>query len=258
MSGALSLTATTTSRRRTGTAQLLVSVRDAREARIAAECGADIVDAKDPRAGALGGVGPRVLEHIVAAVNDRCPVSAAIGDVGDQALVNAAQASAAGAIFVKVGCEQLDADASIALWLARAADVVRSACDHSGRCRVVLAAYADRVAADDASRFVDFAARGGAAGILVDTMNKSGPSLFGVMAPEVVAHWVERAHEADLQLALAGGLAARDIEMASALGADIVGVRGAVCVGGRIGRLSGDRVRELATVLRAGRTSDCS
>ena len=48
--------------------RLLVSVRDVRDARAAVRGGADIVDAKDPRRGALGPVTHRILARIRAAV----------------------------------------------------------------------------------------------------------------------------------------------------------------------------------------------
>jgi len=42
--------------------------------------------------------------------------------------------------------------------------------------------------------------------------------------------------------ALAGGLSGPEFALARALGADVVGVRGAACVGGRLGRVSRTRV----------------
>ena len=48
--------------------RLLVSVADAAEARAALAGGADIIDAKEPRHGALGAVAPDVLRAIRNAV----------------------------------------------------------------------------------------------------------------------------------------------------------------------------------------------
>src|SRR5438067_2429694 len=59
--------------------RLLVSVADAAEARAALAGGADIIDAKEPRHGALGAVAPDVLRAIRNAVAVRRPVSAALG-----------------------------------------------------------------------------------------------------------------------------------------------------------------------------------
>lgn len=60
--------------------RLLVSVVSAEEARAALAGGADIIDVKDPRAGALGAPSPRVLAEVVDAVGDAAPVSVALGD----------------------------------------------------------------------------------------------------------------------------------------------------------------------------------
>src|SRR5256886_12785688 len=57
--------------------------------------------------------------------------------------------------------------------------------------------------------------------------------LFAVESPAGVAAWVAAAHAAGLFAALAGGLCGPDLARARSLGADVVGVRGAACVGGR-------------------------
>ena len=50
--------------------RLLVSVTSAAEASAALAGGADVIDAKDPRRGALGAVSPQTLRAILAAVDD--------------------------------------------------------------------------------------------------------------------------------------------------------------------------------------------
>src|SRR2546427_8160121 len=67
--------------------QLLVSVADASEGRAALLGGADVIDAKDPREGALGAVRPEVLGELRAAVGAGRPLSAALGDAGPPVLV---------------------------------------------------------------------------------------------------------------------------------------------------------------------------
>jgi len=76
--------------------RLLVSVRDVRDARAAVRGGADIVDAKDPRRGALGPVTPSTLARIRAAVPPGIPVSAALGDAeAEREVTRAARLAAA-------------------------------------------------------------------------------------------------------------------------------------------------------------------
>ena len=67
--------------------QLLVSVADASEGRAALLGGADVIDAKDPREGALGAVRREVLGELRAAVGAGRPLSAALGDSGPPVLV---------------------------------------------------------------------------------------------------------------------------------------------------------------------------
>src|SRR2546427_10904777 len=85
--------------------QLLVSVADASEAHAALLGGADVIDAKDPRQGALGAVRQVVLGTICTAVGAGRPVSAALGDEGPPTLIERGARAAArrGAAFVKVG-----------------------------------------------------------------------------------------------------------------------------------------------------------
>ena len=84
---------------------LLISVAGPAEARAALRGGADVIDAKDPRRGALGPVPLHRLAAIRAAVAGARPLSAALGDAAsEEALAGAvAAAVAVGVAFVKVG-----------------------------------------------------------------------------------------------------------------------------------------------------------
>ena len=62
---------------------LLVSVANAEEAAAALAGGADIIDAKNPAAGALGAVPGRVFREIRSVVGMARPVTAALGDASD-------------------------------------------------------------------------------------------------------------------------------------------------------------------------------
>src|SRR5438552_80298 len=85
--------------------RLLVSVATAAEALAALDGGADVIDAKNPLAGALGAVSIDRLREIHAAVGGRRPVTAALGDAADEAAIehDARAFAAAGAAFGKVG-----------------------------------------------------------------------------------------------------------------------------------------------------------
>jgi len=220
--------------------RLLVSVATAAEAAAAVAGGADIVDAKDPRRGALGAVSLHVFASIHAAVGGMTPVSAAAGDAGDEArIVDAARAfSQAGAAFVKVGFAGIRSGARVAQ-LLRAALVRTPA--------VIAVAYADSPAAGSIppEGIIEAAARAGALGVLIDTADKQGPGLCGLVSHEQIHDWVGTAHEHGMIAAVAGKLTARDIEPIARTGADIAGVRGAACDHGRMGTVSSRRVRTL-------------
>ena len=209
--------------------QLLVSVRGPADARAALIGGADVIDAKDPRRGALGAVSPVALAAIRRAVGSARPVSAALGDAATEpAVARRARAAARhGLAFVKVGFAGVRSEA-----------------------RVRGLAAAARIGSLAPERLVAAAAEVGAAGVLLDTAQKPA-SLFALEPPDVVAAWVAGAHEAGLFAALAGGLADADLATARELGADVVGVRGAACIGGRLGRVAPERVATLLALARA-------
>jgi hypothetical protein len=169
-----------------------------------------------------------------------------LGDAADDAEVAraASDAAAGGAALVKIGFAGI-ADAARATALARAA--VRGAEDGRPGAGVIVVGYADGAAVGSVSlaALLDVARAAGARGVLVDTADKSGPGLFGLVGGDALAAWVGEAHAAGLLVALAGRLAAADLPRARATGADVVGVRGAACDGGRGGRVSAERVRAL-------------
>jgi uncharacterized protein (UPF0264 family) len=227
--------------------RLLVSVTDAREARVAVEGGVDIVDVKNPAEGALGAPAPGVIERVREVVPPDRPVSAAIGDLPNQpgtAALAALGAARSGAAYVKVG-----------LWGASTTDeavaVLRAARGAvNGGAAVIAAAYADaeRVPAGPLppGAVVEAARRAGVEGCLLDTAVKDGRGLFEWLASEALEALVAEGHAAGLEMALAGALRADELSAVRATGADIAGVRAAACRGGlrtapldaaRIGRL---------------------
>ena len=230
--------------------RLLVSVASATEALAALAGGADIIDAKDPLAGALGAVPIAVLAEIRAAVGGAQPVTAAIGDAADETAIEATACAfaAAGAALVKVGFAGIANAARIAQLAAAAQRGVRSG--RAGHCGLILVAYADaeRAASLPPAALVDVAAGAGAHGILLDTADKSGPGLRALIAPDALGAWVAGAHERGLLVALAGKLVADDLPFVRDAGADVAGVRGAACEGGRTGQVSAERVRMLRSL----------
>ena len=231
--------------------RLLVSVTSADEAMDALRGGAEIIDAKDPSAGALGPVDPETFSAICAVVNPDVPVSAALGDATSSSEVEraAAEMAARGATFVKIGFAHVADVARVAELIER---TVRGCERGSSTSGVVAVAYADaaRVGAVDARSLVSIAADYGARGVLVDTADKTGSGLTTLWTTAQLSDWVAEVRALGLVAAVAGKLTADDVPAVRFSGADIVGVRGAACVGGRMGRVSEERVRGLRHRLR--------
>jgi uncharacterized protein (UPF0264 family) len=226
--------------------RLLVSVATADEARAAMAGGADVIDAKDPSAGALGPVALESLCAICAVVNGERPLTAALGDVDDETAIERATLAltSAGAALVKIGFAGIhDLDRVAALIAAAVSGASRGEGSKAG---VVAVAYAD---ADGVGAglgpFVPLVARAGARGVLLDTVDKNGPGLRDLVPFDRLAAWVADAHQAGLQVAIAGRLTVDDLQFVSDTGADIAGVRGAACDLGRNGRVSAEKVRLL-------------
>ena len=231
--------------------RLLVSVRNASEARHAVHGGADLVDAKDPSAGALGAVTLDTLRLIVNAVAGRRAVTAALGDAIDEETIQRAafEYAATGIGFVKMGFAGITNRSRVERLIAAAGEGIEAARPFS--CGAVAVAYADTggTTSVDPDTLVDAAARMAATGVLLDTALKHGPGLRHLMSASVLEAWVARAREAGLMVALAGKLTAGDLAFVRDIGADIAGIRGAACRGGRSSSIDEERVRLLRAAL---------
>jgi len=216
--------------------RLLVSVRDADEARSAIEGGAAIIDAKEPSRGALGAVELPMLRAIRDAVGNACPLSAALGDADDDAsLANAAHDVAAlGVAYVKIGFHGVHDP-------ERAAELLRAAMHGADAARqsthVIAVAYADAELVDALSprALIEVASRAGAHGVLLDTAMKTRGRLLERMTTSAIIEWVEAAHRASLLAALAGGLARLTPGLAAPGGA--IALHGTLMVSAFLGTL---------------------
>jgi uncharacterized protein (UPF0264 family) len=235
--------------------RLLVSVRSAAEVAAAVAGGADIVDAKEPAAGSLGAVSGHVLREIALSVPAGVPLSIALGEPKDVAALEAAMAELHGLTprprraYVKIGLSTAG-DGAEALLTA----LVGLASRTPIRPSVVAVAYADYVAAGAPApeTVARLAAAARADGVLLDTWGKDGGDLFHYLAKPTLHAWIEQVHAAGLLVALAGSLSIEGVRVVADLPADIVGVRGAACLGGRTGVVSEGRVAELKAALAQG------
>jgi uncharacterized protein (UPF0264 family) len=244
--------------------RLLVSVRSRDEASAALAGGADVIDAKDPASGALGAVSPHVLREICECVGGTRLVTAALGDADAIAVRNPPDSDEraletmtrvfveAGATLVKIAFPWTSPSASLRALLRAAVRGARAgAADGAARdCGVVAVAYAEAETMM-ITEIAKNAADAGAVGVLLDTANKSGPGLRGLVSDTALTAWVAAAHDRGLLAAVAGKLTADDLPFVRDAGADIAGVRSAACTGGRRGVVDAERVGLLRRACRS-------
>lgn len=213
---------------------LLVSPINTDEALEAIKGGADIIDVKNPKEGSLGANFPWVIKSIRELTPENMHVSATLGDVpykpGTVSLA-AAGAVVSGANYIKVG---LYGTKNYDEALNVMKNVVRTVNDLNPDALVVAAGYADadRVGAVDPSIIPKVANDSGADLAMVDTAIKDGKTLFDFMNEDSISKFTAETHEYGIKNALAGSIKSEQLETLHNLGCDVVGVRGAACLGG--------------------------
>jgi (5-formylfuran-3-yl)methyl phosphate synthase len=222
---------------------LLASVRSADEAFDAAKAGAELIDLKEPSAGALGGVAIGEIARIVRALRAQYalrPISATIGDLPNDALdemtSRVLDVAAAGVDYVKVGVSPgLGAEACLRHLASLPAAVVPVLLSDDGVDRGLAA----------------LAAQLGFVGIVFDTASKNGRTLFDCVDVGALAACVADARSRGTMIAVAGSLGWSDLSRIRWLAPDIAGFRGALCdeLDGRVGRLDPKRVEEWVRAL---------
>jgi (5-formylfuran-3-yl)methyl phosphate synthase len=221
--------------------RLLTSVRDLAEAREAAAAGADFIDLKEPRAGALGALAPARVASIVCALRESypgLPVSATIGDLraGDYASIahHANRIGRCGVDYVKAG---------VAPGPAAQETLVRMRALRWNMVPVLLC--------DDGLdlRLVEQACELGFSAVMADTARKDTGGLFRCVPLAVLDSMVQIARAHEVMVGLAGALRIEHVTRVRALLPDFAGFRSAICSGARTGRLEAVRVRELRAAL---------
>lgn len=221
--------------------KMLVSVRNVAEALMAAEGGADFIDLKEPRDGALGGLPPATIAAVVAALRRHgsgLPVSATIGDLPMQPLApilaQVQAVAACGVDYVKVGIERGPGATAVLRALA--------ACGHA----VVPVFIADH-GLDDGD--VQWACSLRFPGLMVDTADKAAGSLFDVITVAELRAFLRAVRASGAMAGLAGALRLQHLPAVRDLAPDFAGFRSAVCAGERSGALDPQRLQALSETL---------
>jgi FolB domain-containing protein len=198
--------------------RMLASVANAAEAGVAVQLGADIIDLKDARRGALGAVSLDVARQSIAAVAGRSETSAALGDppYNEEALLESARALAA------IGVDYLK--------LAVDAPTL----DHLGDSLSKLArdvALVGMMFADEKPDFALVAKLGklGFKGAMLDTRDKTRGRLIAHLEVVQLSEFCRQCRELELMSGLAGSLEAPDVPRLLLVHPDVLGFRGALC-----------------------------
>jgi uncharacterized protein (UPF0264 family) len=220
---------------------LLASVMNLDEARLVAEAGVDIIDLKNPAAGALGALPVGEVARIVAALDGQRPVSATVGDLPitpDVVVPAVAAMAATGVDYVKIGFFPGGDWAAVI-------DGLRPVTARGVRLVAVL--FGDSGPELD---WVAALAEAGFAGAMLDTADKACGSLRQVCEPGFLRDFVAETRRRGLLCGLAGSLRAGDVGPLLELGPDYLGFRGALCGGNRTGVIEAGAVRGLVGAVR--------
>ncbi len=202
-----------------------------KEAQEAIAGGADIIDVKNPKEGALGANYPWVIKKIKESTPKNIELSCTLGDVpnlpGSISLA-AFGAASLGVDYVKIGLFGLKTPQE-AIFLLQQAN--RAAKEVNPKIKVAAAGYADakKIGTIDPLLIPEIAYKAQVDIAMLDTSTKDGSNLFDHLTCDQLKTFVATAHKLGLKAALAGSLRKQDLTSVYGLGADIVGLRGAAC-----------------------------
>ena len=219
-------------RKRSPAPQLLVSVRNLDEAQAAVAGGCDILDLKDPAHGSLGRADADTIAAVAAwlqAEAPHIPLSAALGEAHEWLDGELAPyAPAASLAFVKLGCAGLAGSDWRHDWNAARRQAIPTRVQTA---RWIAVAYADwrDVRAPSLTEVIAAAIAEQCAGVLFDTFQKDGRTLFAHLDDHELTQAVTAVRSAGLLVAVAGGLLLRDVPRAAGFAPDVIAVRTAAC-----------------------------
>jgi uncharacterized protein (UPF0264 family) len=234
--------------------KLLISPMNEKEAQEAVDGGADIIDVKNPKEGPLGANYPWITKHIRELTPKSIEVSCTIGEAPNlPATMSLAALGAAttGVDYIKIG---LQGTKTVEEAVNLLGSVTKAAKSFNASIKVVATGYADaeRINTIKPLLVPKIAHDAQADVAMIDTAIKDGKNLFTFLTTDQLRNFVESAHSYGLKAALAGSLRKEDLPTVYALGADVVGLRGAACThSDRVnGRITKEKVQELVEAIK--------
>ncbi|MDD5320267.1 MAG: (5-formylfuran-3-yl)methyl phosphate synthase [Methylococcales bacterium] len=199
---------------------MLASVNSIAETLLVLSAKVDIIDLKQPESGALGALDINLIKQIIAEIDERCPVSATIGDLPMQPdlVFNAVKTMAeTGVDYIKIGFFP-EGD-----WLET---VNKLSVLSQQNIALIAVLFADN---QPDFTIIDSLKSAGFTGVMLDTMDKQNGSLMQVMKKNEIGQFVKFAKARRLLCGLAGSLKLEDIPGLLLYQPDYLGFRGALC-----------------------------
>lgn len=202
--------------------QLLISVTSVEEAQIALDNGADIIDLKDPSAGALGALPLPLIQSIVGFVNAQKPVSATVGDLPMQPnliLQHVTMLAGTKVDIIKIGFFETG-DYQPCL------DALQSITQTGAKLIAVLFAEHEYSAS-----LIGAIKKAGFIGVMLDTAKKNGLTFMDYYSEEKRRKFSQQVFNHGLSFGLAGSLKLQHVAIAKKTNPTFMGFRGGVCAG---------------------------
>jgi (5-formylfuran-3-yl)methyl phosphate synthase len=225
--------------------KLLVSVRNAHEAKIVLAEGVDLIDVKEPRGGSLGAATLDVIAEVIRLAVGQRPVSVALGELAACGAARSADVAERfrnrPPAFVKIGLAQC---ATNSRWRRDLEVAYAHLPDQTGRVAV---AYADfeNAQSPEPDEVLEVGKAHFCQAALLDTFDKRGPGIAKLWTPLKIARWIAAARETGMQAVVAGQLSITDCKAVAEYDPDYIGVRGAACWPNRCGQIDSRRIAQL-------------
>lgn len=231
--------------------QLLISVTSVKEAQIALQCGADIIDLKDPDQGALGALPLELVTEIVTFVNakgesERKVTSATIGDMPmepELLLKHALALSKTKVDIIKIGFFR---DSSVKFTDYQPCLDVLKIVSESG-LKLIAVLFAEY---EYPTSLVTAIKNAGFYGVMFDTANKNGATFLDYYSVDEMKDIANKVQDQGLLFGLAGSLNLQHVAMVKAILPDYMGFRGGVCINNqRRSKLDPEKIRAIREVI---------
>lgn len=217
--------------------QILISVTSIAEAKIALDNGADIIDLKNPSAGALGALSLPLIQSIVSYIDGQKLVSATIGDLPmqpDLILQRVVLLASTNVDYIKIGFfESSDFQPCL--------DALQPVTNTGVKLIAVL--FAEHTYPES---LIEAIKKAGFIGVMLDTAIKNGRTFLDYYSEQRRKELAQKALSLDLSFGLAGSLKLQHIAIVKEINPTYMGFRGGVCDENRreLG-LNADKIRAI-------------